>query len=205
VSGRTARAATALGWALALALAAGGCARPGWMRVPDVDLPDVKLPDVKLPSVGLPSFGSDAVTARPAADSGVEVLTDAPEVEFHLRASQFYERLTGRRFNSLVTYRDPALREFFETQESFSDYFADLAQDLAEANFARNQPLATSVEEFVVDGPGRARVRVWMGGDNGLPLRFWSTRLVREDRWERRNGRWWIIPGAQEGVASRGE
>lgn len=202
---RGARVARTLGSVLVLAMTVGGCARPGWMRVPDLDMPDVKLPDVKMPTVSLPSFGSDGATARPAEGSGVEVLTDAPEVEFHLRASQFYQRLTGRRFNSLATYRDPALREFFESQESFSDYFSDLAQALADANFARNQPLATSVEEFVVDAPGRARVRVWMGGDNGLPLRFWSTRLVREDRWERRDGRWWIIPGTQEGVASRRE
>ena len=193
MSGRTRAAA---GWALAAALVIGGCARPGWLKVPDVSLPDVDMPSVKLPS-----FRSDEATARPAADSGVEVLTGSPEVEFHVRASQFYERLTGRRFNSLSTYRDPALREFFETQESFSDYFADLAQDLADANFARNQPLATSIEEFIVDAPGRARVRVWMGGDNGLPLRFWSTRLIREDRWERRDGRWWIIPGAEQAAA----
>jgi hypothetical protein len=194
---------------LTLLAAIGGCARPGWLRTPDLDmpdLPDLDMPDMPdMPSVDLPSFGSQEATAQPAADSGVEVLTASPEVEFHLRASQFYERLTGRRFNSLATYRDPSLREFFETQESFSDYFADLAQDLADANFERNQPLGTSVEEFLVDAPGRARVRVKMGGDNGLPLRFWSTALVREDRWERRDGRWWIIPGAGEGVSSREE
>jgi hypothetical protein len=179
--------------ALALAVAVGGCTRPGWLRAPDLDLPDVDLP----------RFGSDAPEPRPAAESGVEVLTASPEVEFHQRAARFYERLTGRRFNSLATFRDPALREYFETPESFSDYFSDLSQDLAEANFERNQPLAASVEEFAVDAPGRARVRVRMGGENGLPLRFWSTRVVREDRWERRGGRWWIIPGAE--LASQGE
>jgi len=184
--------------AMVLALGAGGCSRPGWLRAPDLDMP-------KMPDVDLPSLGSKAPEVGPAEDSGVEVLTASPEVEFHLRASQFYERLTGRRFNSLATFRDPALREFFETPESFSDYFSDLAQDLAEANFERNQPLATEVEEFAVDAPGRARVRVWIGGENGLPLRFWSTRMVREDRWERRNGRWWIVPGAGGGEISRGE
>jgi hypothetical protein len=196
VSARVRRAAVAL--ALGVALGAGGCSRPGWLRAPDLDLPD-------LPDVDLPSFGSDAPAAAPAEGSGVEVLGASPEVEFHLRATAFYERLTGRRFNSLATFRDPGLREFFETEESFSDYFSDLAQDLAEANFERNQPLAARVEEFSVDGPGRARVRVWMGGENGLPLRFWSTRLEREDRWERRNGRWWIVPGAGETEVSRGD
>lgn len=190
------RRAAAAASALLLALAAGGCARPGWMKLPDVSLPDVDLPSVKLPTLR-----PEAVAARPAPDAAVEVLTDSPEVDFHLRASRFYERLAGRRFNSLTTYRDPALREFFQTPENFSDYFADLAQDLADANFARNQPLATSIEEFVVDAPGRARVRVWLGGDNGLPLRFWSTKLIREDRWERRDGRWWIVPGVEEAAA----
>lgn len=194
----SARAALLAG-AVGLALAAG-CSRPGWLRAPDLDLPDLRMP-----SVDLPSLGSDRSAAAPAADSGVEVLSDSPEVEFHLRASEFYERLTGRRFNSLTTYRDPSLREFFESQESFSDYFADLAQDLADAHFERNQPLATAVEEFLVDAPGRARVRVRIGGDNGLPLRFWSTSLVREDRWERRAGRWWIIPGSGEAQASAAE
>jgi hypothetical protein len=189
-----------------LVLALGACSRPGWLRAPDLDMPDMPdMPDVGMPDVDLPSFGRGEPAVQPAPNTAVEVLTDSPEVEFHVRASQFYEGLTGRRFNSLTTYRDPTLREFFETQESFSDYFADLAQDLADANFERNQPLATSVEEFLVDAPGRARVRVRMGGDNGLPLRFWSTRLVREDRWERRNGRWWIVPGAGEATAASAE
>ncbi|MEB2345630.1 MAG: hypothetical protein OZ948_12920 [Deltaproteobacteria bacterium] len=201
---RAAAPALAPALVLALGLAAGGCSRPGWLRAPDLDMP--KLPDVDLPSLDLPRFGSDeAPEAAPAADSGVEVLEASPELEFHQRASRFYERLAGRRFNSLATYRDPTLREFFETPESFSDYFADLAQDLAEANFERNQPLAAEVEEFAVDAPGRARVRVWIGGENGLPLRFWSTRLEREDRWERRGGRWWIVPGAGEPKVTREE
>ena len=39
------------------------------------------------------------------------------------------------------------------------------------------------------------RVRVRLTGENGRPLRWWETSLVREDRWERMDGRWWIIPG----------
>lgn len=201
MSARPPRRATIVIVALGLGLTAmaGGCSRPGWLRAPDLDMP-------KLPDLDLPRFGSDdAPEPPPAADSGVEVLSASPELEFHERASKFYERLTGRRFNSLATFRDPALRGFFETPESFSDYFADLAQDLAEANFERNQPLATEVEEFAVDAPGRARVRVWIGGENGLPLRFWSTRLEREDRWERRGGRWWVVPGAGEPEITSGE
>lgn len=158
-----------------------------------------------LPSVDVPFTGSDEPAVAPAAESAVVVLEASPELEFYQRASQFYERLTGSRFNSLSTFRDPNLREYFESEESFSDYFADLAQDLADAHFARNQPVSSAVEEFSVDGPGKARVRTRIVGDNGRPLRFWSTSLVREDRWERRNGRWWIIPGAAPSVASQQE
>ena len=43
--------------------------------------------------------------------------------------------------------------------------------------------------------PVAARVSVLMVGQNGRPLRWWTTRLLRDDRWERRDGRWWIIPG----------
>jgi hypothetical protein len=47
----------------------------------------------------------------------------------------------------------------------------------------------------MLDGPGRARVRFRLRGDNGLPLRFWSTSIEREDVWQREDGRWWIVPG----------
>lgn len=159
------------------------------------------LPSV--PSVDVPFVGSDEPSVAPAPDSGVVVLDASPELDFYQRASQFYERLTGSRFNSLSTFRDPSLREYFESEESFSDYFADLAQDLADAQFSRNRPVSSAVEEFSVDGPGKALVRTRIVGDNGRPLRFWSTSLVREDRWERRDGRWWIIPGAAPSVASQ--
>ena len=181
------RPAAALALSILVALAAA-CARPGWLRAPDFGSSDGERAD-----------------AAPAAGGGVEVLTSSPEVEFHLHASQFYESLTGRRFNSLVTYRDPALRAYFETPERFSDYFADLAHDLEKAHFERNQPLEAKVLEFLVDAPGRARVRVRIRGEDGQPLRFWSTSLEREDRWERRNGRWWIVPGEGDPVVSKSE
>ena len=47
------------------------------------------------------------------------------------------------------------------------------------------------------DQPGHARVKYRFVGDNGLPLRFWSTSIEREDRWERADGKWWIVPGRQ--------
>ena len=62
-----------------------------------------------------------------------------------------------------------------------------------EIHLERNQPLFTEVQEFLVDGPGTARVRVRIGGGNAMPLRFWNVSLLREDRWERHDGQWWIV------------
>ncbi len=49
--------------------------------------------------------------------------------------------------------------------------------------------------EFKLEGPGEARVLTRIVGENGLPLRPGQTGLDREDRWERVQGSWWIIPG----------
>jgi hypothetical protein len=47
----------------------------------------------------------------------------------------------------------------------------------------------------LVDGPGRARVKVRIVGENALPLRIRRVILDREDRWERVGGEWWVVPG----------
>ena len=132
----------------------------------------------------------------PAPDTGVNVVNDPAVTEFYVTAQDFYDRLEGRRFNSITTFRDAFLHEFFRDQEDFSNYYADLAHDLVEARFRRNLPLSAAVQEFLVDGPGSARVRVEIRGKNALPLRPWRVAVEREDRWERHEGRWWIIPGA---------
>lgn len=138
-----------------------------------------------------------AATSGPGPREGSAVeLAESPEVvSFYQTATRFYAQLEGKRFNSLHTFRDPALRAFFRDERTFSDYYADLADDLDRAHFERNRPLASEVQEFLVDGPGRARVRVRIAGENGQPLRWWGTELVREDRWERREGRWVLVPG----------
>ena len=107
----------------------------------------------------------------------------------------FYERVTARRFNSLATYEDPALREFFRSQESFSDYYAAMAEALVRANFEYNRPTAVRLEAMTRTGPNRVDIRVYFRGENAKPLRFWSTHLVRTDRWEFSGGRWWVVPG----------
>lgn len=126
---------------------------------------------------------------------GVEELSAGPAVDFQLRASGFYSRLTRRRFNTLATFSDPQLRGHFRSDGQFADYYADLAQALSDASFERNRPLSADVEEFVFDGPGHATVRLRLVGENAKPLRWWSTAVEREDRWERVDGEWWIVPG----------
>jgi hypothetical protein len=167
------------------ALALGACARPSWLKVPRVDMP----------TVSLPSFGKDDAEPEPARISEVEVVESQEVSDFYARATDFYDRLEGRRFNSIASFRDAGLRAYFESDQAFTDYYADLADDLVTANFQRSVPLDASVEEFLVDAPGRARVKLRVDGRDGRPLRFWSTSIDREDRWERRSGKWWIIPG----------
>jgi hypothetical protein len=166
--------------ALVLAAAQLGCARPSWLKMPS-------MPD-------MPSFGSGK-SEEPARSSEVEVVESSEVTDFYTRASEFYRRLEGRRFNSIASFRDAGLREYFGTDQSFVDYYATLADELSTASFERSVPLHTDVQEFLVDAPGRARVKVRIVGEDGRPLRFWATSVEREDRWERRDGRWWILPG----------
>lgn len=131
----------------------------------------------------------------PDVSQGAQVVADPAIVEFQLRAQTFYDRFTNRRVNTLATFQDGLLRGYFRSDQEFTDYYANLAQALVAAHFERNEPLTAEVEEFLVDGPGRARVRFHMVGKNGLPLRFWRTSMAQEDRWERHDGGWRIIPG----------
>ncbi len=182
---RTRRCAVLIGFALGMAQM--GCARPSWLKMPDMpDLP-------KLPVISLPSWGGEK--PGPARSSEIEVVSSDEVTDFYARSSEFYRRLEGRRFNSIASFRDAGLREYFGSDQSFVDYYASLADDLSTAAFERSVPLHTEVQEFLVDAPGRARVKVRIVGENGRPLRFWATSVEREDRWERRDGRWWILPG----------
>ena len=140
-------------------------------------------------------FGGGEAAPRGDPSYGVEVVSNEAVVDFYERAVFFYSRLARRRFNTLATFRDELLRDFFRSEISFSDYYADLAEALEDSHFEQNRPLRLDVVEFVVDGPGSARVNTRIEGENGLPLRFWETHLDRVDRWERVEGTWWIVPG----------
>jgi hypothetical protein len=110
-------------------------------------------------------------------------------------ARVFYTRILNRRFNSIATYHDPALRELFGAPEAFADYFAALADALEEAHFDALRPTSLDLEQIDVLEPDVALVTVRYRGENSLPLRWWTVDLTRTDRWERSDGRWWIIPG----------
>ncbi len=170
------------------------------------DLPDPRekdrfswlpsLPDWDLPDVDLWPFGPDWEGPAPDSAHGIEVVDNEAVVAFYERAQRFYGRLAGRRFNTLTTYRDPFFRDFFQTEGSHADYYADLTHALRLAYFEQNTPVTLDVLELRLEGPGRAVVRTRIVGENNLPLRWWETELVREDRWERADGTWWIVPGA---------
>jgi hypothetical protein len=110
-------------------------------------------------------------------------------------ASVFYSRASSRRFNSVSTFHDPGLREFFASEESFADYFANFVEVLTDGHFERNRVIQVRLEEIVFEDPSAALVRVRLWGDNAQPLRWWRVNLLREDRWVSEEGRWWIVPG----------
>ncbi len=110
-------------------------------------------------------------------------------------ARVFYTRIVNRRFNSIATFHDPALRELFASPEAFADYFAAFADALDSAHFEALRPEAAALERISVLDPDAVLVTVRFRGQNSLPLRWWSVELARTDRWERADGRWWIIPG----------
>ena len=131
--------------------------------------------------------GFDPATLNPGGAADFTILVPLSKI--------FYGRITDRRFNSLATYEDPALREFFRTDEAFSDYYAAFAEALDRANFEFNRPTAIRLHSMRRSGPNRVPVRIDFRGANAKPLRFWSTHVIRTDRWEYSNGRWWVVPG----------
>ena len=175
---------------LALALSITGCSSfsaPSWLWPFGDEEPGAAAPraDAKTP----------APSAAPPAPAAPMASSDEAVLGFQERADAFYQRLAQRRFNTLATYNDPMLRGYFESQEAYSDYYAHLAQELTDAHFEKNRPLSAELQEFMLDGPTRARVRFRLVGKSGRPFRFWSTSIEREDVWVQAGGRWWIVPG----------
>lgn len=132
---------------------------------------------------------------EPDLPQGVQRVRDPELAALFERTALFYERLVGRRFNTLATYHDPKLTEFFTSPESYADYYADLTFAMRYSQFEQNTPTAAVMLELRIDQPGQAFVKVRIVGENALPLRWWESELLREDRWRRENGAWWVAPG----------
>jgi hypothetical protein len=131
----------------------------------------------------------------PKPPSGSVGVAGGYAIDFFQRAETFYETLIQRRFNTLETFKDPVLRDHFQTPDAFFDYYADLAQSLQAARFDRSRPTDVEVEEFLFENRFIAQVQVRFVGDDNRPLNPGTAVLIRLDRWERINGRWWIAPG----------
>lgn len=131
--------------------------------------------------------GFDPDTLNPGGSADYTVLVPLSAI--------FYERITARRFNSLATFEDPALREFFQSEAAFADYYAAFAEVLDRAHFESLRPTAVRLDRIERTTSNSVAVEVTFRGENGLPLRWWSTSVSRRDRWEFAGGRWWIIPG----------
>ena len=133
--------------------------------------------------------------SRPLPPPEQPVEVDAAALSgFVARIDSFYQLLPGRRFNTLDTFHDPALRGYFRSEDRFFDYYADLSQGLELAHFAKSRPDLARVVEFVFDASDRARVQVVLRGEDGRPLRPDTTDLIRIDRWEWAEENWWIAP-----------
>jgi len=130
----------------------------------------------------------------PEPPGGSVPVSPETSLGFYAQASEFYERLIQRRFNTLETFNDPSLREQFRTENRFFDYYADLAQSFDYANFERSRPVSVDVQGYIFETPNVARVQVRFVGNDDRPLRPNKTALIRLDRWERFDGRWWMTP-----------
>jgi len=131
----------------------------------------------------------------PEPPGGSVVVGADTSLSFYVQAQAFYARLVKRRFNTLETFKDPLLRESFQTENRFFDYYADLAETLRAAHFERSRPIEIEVEGFVFESTDSVRVQVRFVGDDNRPLRPNKTSVLRLDRWERSDGRWWMTPG----------
>lgn len=130
----------------------------------------------------------------PEPPGGSVPVSPETSLNFYAQATDFYDHLIRRRFNTLETFNDPALREQFRTESRFFDYYADLAQSFDFANFERSRPIAVDVLAYLFETPNVARVQVRFVGRDDRPLRVNRTALIRLDRWERVDGRWWMTP-----------
>lgn len=130
----------------------------------------------------------------PAPETGSVAVAAETALAFQTRAEAFYGRLLQRRFNALETFNDAFLRKHFRTENAFFDYYAELANAMAEAHFEKSRPSEAVVVDFLFETPTEVLVQVRYRGQDKRPLRPNSVHLTRFDRWDRVEGSWWITP-----------
>jgi hypothetical protein len=133
--------------------------------------------------------------ALPEPPGGTVAVASDTALALHQGTEAFYERLVARRVNTLETFNDPVLRQYFRSEDLFFDYYADLAQSLADAHFEKSRPFAVEVQEMIFEDAARARVQVRFRGWDSRPLRPNRVSLVRRDQWLYEREAWSITPG----------
>ena len=98
--------------------------------------------DLEEADVAPGSFDADVIEGGSGGDGALRRL-----------ALDFYQRIANRRFNSIATYQDPALREFFRSPAAFADYYAELAHVLSDHHFEASRPTRIRLEEFSKESP----------------------------------------------------
>jgi hypothetical protein len=148
-----------------------------------------------LVALALPAAGCGGAGALAVPETGSVAVASASALDLQRRTAGFYLRLANRRFNALETYHDFIMRGHFRTPELFLDYYADLAEGMANSHFERGSPVAVEVEDFLFEDALTAQVEVRFTGADDRPLRPGHVEMVRVDRWEWADGTWWIRPG----------
>jgi hypothetical protein len=150
------------------------------------------------------ALGLGTLSGCATPDGRVDALRESEPVDLPafardrllILAEDFYARLESRRFNSIATFQDPGLHEFFRSRESYQDYYAELAHELENADFEASRPTSVRIQADFRASASRVWLVVEFVGKNGLPLRWWETSILRTDLWEvDPSGRWWIVPG----------
>jgi hypothetical protein len=131
----------------------------------------------------------------PEPEAGSVAVAADTALALHQGTETFYGRLIQRRVNTLETFNDPVLRQYFRSEDVFFDYYADLAESLADAHFERSRPFSVEVQEMIFEDDARARVQVLFRGYDNRPLRPNRVSLVRRDQWLYERESWSITPG----------
>ena len=124
-----------------------------------------------------------------------EAVDEVQILAFADRIEVFYRSLERIPLDVLMTYEDPDLRAHFADPSSFSDYYADLADQVREANFRNGRAESVEIRQFRFETPELARVDVELMGRHDRGLRFWQFGLPRTDTWRLIEGSWMLSPG----------